>query len=496
MLLQAMSSAPANLDAAAPIDPAAMPLQGYPNLETSPGAGATDTSFSDALKDADSGSQRSDQAAASDRHAPAHKRSDPSGAGGAPVPPAGQIQSPLVLAVEEQTHTRHSAHAGKRTAMEDEPATRGISRGSGSAAAPDLRGRHDAESIKFESRTAAQRIDADKPSQIEKMPAATGVSGAGTEVPSVKGSGAPTDDRHLHDSDPNVSQTTAPERSAGRHQTQNGNSDGFDGQRKATGLQIQGAAASQVHARNGRAEPSAEPFSSLLKHSTSMHDAEAPLARNDAKHSGAGISSAPGWTGIVHNHGMPAALEHQIKPDGLTRDPAGDTSFLSPIAEGVVVRQAALQANQSGSSFRVVLQPETLGVVTVHVARGESGLVVTLAPQQTETQALLDRHLPELVAMLSKADGTVQASVVHGNAAHTPGAAHMGAPMAHSGQGSPAGQGSGQQFTSREQARGHRQEQGMLSQAPLDDVRTVAMPDAAGSDRRANDRHSHIDLHV
>lgn len=103
---------------------------------------------------------------------------------------------------------------------------------------------------------------------------------------------------------------------------------------------------------------------------------------------------------------LPRAFE--ASPASRVNDPGvaleqqpGTGAALRPIVEGIVVRQAALRTTPSSSSFHVVLQPSELGLVTVHVERNNAGLQVTLAPRLAETQALLDKHLPDLIAQLS-----------------------------------------------------------------------------------------------
>jgi hypothetical protein len=66
-----------------------------------------------------------------------------------------------------------------------------------------------------------------------------------------------------------------------------------------------------------------------------------------------------------------------VRHDGAnasTKEPARDSAFLEPIVEGVVVRQALLRTGVSASSFHIVLQPQALGTVTVHVEQTAQGL--------------------------------------------------------------------------------------------------------------------------
>lgn len=102
---------------------------------------------------------------------------------------------------------------------------------------------------------------------------------------------------------------------------------------------------------------------------------------------------------------MPAATgtapAHHAAPTAAT----AASGVLAPVAEGIFVRLGALRTTPSSSSFHVVLQPQALGTVSVHVERGQDGLQVTLIPQQSATREILDRHMHELVSALGTADG-------------------------------------------------------------------------------------------
>jgi flagellar hook-length control protein FliK len=115
-------------------------------------------------------------------------------------------------------------------------------------------------------------------------------------------------------------------------------------------------------------------------------------------------------------------------PTHTTRTGA-EADVYQPIAQRVLVHGASLQVAGAASSFNVVLNPRSLGMVTVHVARGQEGLQVTITPQQSDTTALLNRHLPDLIGMLKQGgqDLAVQAQVVQTHAA-TPN--HNGTPQA------------------------------------------------------------------
>jgi flagellar hook-length control protein FliK len=116
---------------------------------------------------------------------------------------------------------------------------------------------------------------------------------------------------------------------------------------------------------------------------------------------------------------LPAATgtAHHTAP----KETAPASGVLAPVAEGIFVRLGSLRTTPSSSSFHVVLQPQALGTVSVHVQRGQDGLQVTLIPQQSATREILDRHMHELVTALGAADGAApRVSVV------APGAASSG----------------------------------------------------------------------
>ncbi len=495
MLLYAMSSAAAS-NATTPIDPTALSPRGDSTLEMPLTFGGGDRSFSEALTVAklsdDVAARESDQTAGSDRHAQARKRPDTAGADGAPVPLPPQIQTPSPPSMGEETRKERPAaspaHASTGSAaVEDGPLATGAGR-----AMSKLGGRHVAAPADPDVETAAARRDADKAAPSDHLPDGAVEAATSDGAPGGR-TAAPGQATQLPTSDAREILAAALRGSANRRGDQGKSSDGSGDKGRAGGMAGDGLAASQVSNPRGQSESVADAsFSGPLKWGTSAHDLATTLARGEVKYTEAGLLPGAGWPAMTHGHGVPAAQHQPLDPAGQMRDPPGDATFLSPIAEGVVVRQAALQANQSGSSFRVVLQPETLGVVAVHVARDDSGLVVTLAPQQPETQLLLDKHLPELVAMLSTTGSSVQANVVHAGATHTSSLAHPDATMAHHGRGASADAGSGQPFSSRERTGGQEQWQG---HPPLDDARRDLMPRGGeAAERRAGDRSSLIDL--
>jgi len=108
------------------------------------------------------------------------------------------------------------------------------------------------------------------------------------------------------------------------------------------------------------------------------------------------------------------------------KEPARDSAFLAPIVEGVVVRQALLRTGVGSSSFHIVLQPQALGTVTVHVEQTAQGLHVTLTPQHAETGLLLDQHTSDLVGLLGVDNtGAVSVAVV------MPDGRHVSVPAPH-----------------------------------------------------------------
>lgn len=132
----------------------------------------------------------------------------------------------------------------------------------------------------------------------------------------------------------------------------------------------------------------------------SSSDAEEALAALGAPMAASATSAPP----AAHVAGTRAGSEGQ--------------ALMSPIADGIFVRQGSLRTTPSFSSFHVVLQPQSLGMVTVHVERRAEGLQVILTPQHSETQALLDRRLPELAAMLRDGDGATPRITVVAPGAH------------------------------------------------------------------------------
>jgi hypothetical protein len=121
----------------------------------------------------------------------------------------------------------------------------------------------------------------------------------------------------------------------------------------------------------------------------------------------------------------------------------GEARALTPIVDAVLVRQASFRSDHASSSFRVVLQPATLGTVVVDVQKGQSGLHVTLTPEHAQTQTLLSQHMPDLESALRAGNlGAVQASVLPASSAHHHAAGSSQAPAAQP-NGAPAYGGSG-----------------------------------------------------
>lgn len=178
--------------------------------------------------------------------------------------------------------------------------------------------------------------------------------------------------------------------------------------------------------------------------------------------------------------------------------------MVQPIAQGLVVRQASLRQVGDTSSFRAVLTPRSLGEVTVHVTRGQEGLQVTITSQQASTQALLNRHLPDLLGML-KATGQdlpVQAQVVTTFAAlpthhRTPEAAaagQSGLNLTNSG----GQQLSGQQFSGQQPQAEQRAWTGMARELFADPSRVdpVVAPVSLGPAAHATAGPARIDVHA
>ncbi len=117
---------------------------------------------------------------------------------------------------------------------------------------------------------------------------------------------------------------------------------------------------------------------------------------------GAFLVASDGTTGGANRSGPSA-----------TGDALDVQASFQPVVDGVLVRHAALHVSGSSSSFRVVLEPKSLGQVIVNVVHGHDGLQVSLTPQRDETGTLLHAHVAELVASLNAASsGSVHATVV------------------------------------------------------------------------------------
>lgn len=150
--------------------------------------------------------------------------------------------------------------------------------------------------------------------------------------------------------------------------------------------------------------------------------------------------------------------------------------LMSPIADGIFVRQGSLRTTPSFSSFHVVLQPQSLGMVTVHVERRAEGLQVILTPQRVETQALLDKHLPELAAMLRDGDGAAPHITVVAPGSHADTSPRDALPVA------PSTAAQGGQLTADSGSRGSFAQQGQPQQWALaDEMGGEALPVAVST---------------
>lgn len=165
-------------------------------------------------------------------------------------------------------------------------------------------------------------------------------------------------------------------------------------------------------------------------------------------------ASATPWSAVAPNATPPAQARPHVDA-ARTAPHTVERTVMTPISEGIFVRMGALRATPSWSSFHVVLQPRSLGMVTIHMERGANGLHVLILPQHAETQALLDKHLPELISQLHAADpdsplrvNVLPVSVPH--VAHDSSAVLPAAPTPDGGffggQGSAAQSGGGQGF--------------------------------------------------
>lgn len=176
-----------------------------------------------------------------------------------------------------------------------------------------------------------------------------------------------------------------------------------------------------------------------------------------------------------------AAAHEGARKTSEAADAAGRQA-LTPIVEGVLVRQAQLRisGDLATSSFRAVLHPQALGAVTVHVQQTATGLQVTLVPQHVATQGLLDKHLPQLVSQLNATDGPPAVVNVLAPGAHPPSdradapASAMPNPAQQSGQGGATGSGGGQASGHREPTpRGGRDGAGRTVSAPVGRIETA-----------------------
>jgi len=149
---------------------------------------------------------------------------------------------------------------------------------------------------------------------------------------------------------------------------------------------------------------------------------EATTALTSTKGTGAKVAADEGGGAQL----LTVAPARHDQANAPAKEPARDSAFLAPIVEGVVVRQALLRTGVGSSSFHIVLQPQALGTVTVHVEQTAQGLHVTLTPQHAETGLLLDQHTSDLVGLLG-ADNTGAVSV----AVVMPDGRHVSVPAPH-----------------------------------------------------------------
>jgi len=135
---------------------------------------------------------------------------------------------------------------------------------------------------------------------------------------------------------------------------------------------------------------------------------------------GASANPAPAEAGSVQPFPVTPARHDQAAAMVKEQPRAG--ALLAPIVEGVVVRQALLRTGVGAASFHIVLQPQALGTVTIHVEQTGQGMHVTLTPQHVETGVLLDRHASDLLGLLgADSKGGVSVTVL------TPDGRHVGA---------------------------------------------------------------------
>ncbi len=158
-------------------------------------------------------------------------------------------------------------------------------------------------------------------------------------------------------------------------------------------------------------------------------DKDRRVDSTDTAHGDPGIT--PNWPGLPSAPAAPSSAP--LVSGNTTAGTGAGVSLYQPIVQGVLVHGASLHVLGAASSFNVVLTPPSLGMVTVHVAQGQTGLQVVITPHQSDTTALLNQHLPDLVGMLKQGgqDLPVQAQIVqtHGAApspAGTPQAASAG----------------------------------------------------------------------
>jgi len=177
---------------------------------------------------------------------------------------------------------------------------------------------------------------------------------------------------------------------------------------------------------------------------------------------GARANPAPAEPGSIQPLPVTPARHDQASATVKEQPRAG--VLLAPIVEGVVVRQALLRTGVGAASFHIVLQPQALGMVTIHVEQTGQGMQVTLTPQHVETSVLLDRHAPDLMGLLgADNNGGVSVTVLAPDGRHVgahttagaPASTVGGAPAGFSqgltggggGQSSPMGQGAGSPWT-------------------------------------------------
>lgn len=191
-----------------------------------------------------------------------------------------------------------------------------------------------------------------------------------------------------------------------------------------------------------------------------FHERRAQESDNASRRDGGLAAKATTPSGAGHDHGHTTS-DSLRPPDSLTmasasvaparqdhapvKDIVRASTLLTPIVEGVV-QQASLHTGAGISSFRVVLQPQALGMVTVHVEKNGQTLQITIIPQRAETGALLDHHASELAGLLQSpnldsVNVSINVNTPAPSAHHTGAESAPPAPAASTGQGSFGAQG-------------------------------------------------------